>query len=277
MIDLKEIIKGSEKVNIEVKSSLGGVPNSIWETYSSFANTFGGIIILGIKEDPETKEFIPLGVLNPQKIITDIWNVLNNRQKISANILLENHVYVSQYDGLDFVVIEVPRAERRDKPIYVGTDIFNGSFRRNYEGDYHCTKSEVKAMIRDSLDTSSDSIVLDNVSLDALNHDSIKSYRNRFKIIRSGHTWNDLPRDEFLIKVGAARVSEYDGKVHPTLGGLIFFGDFISIMNELPDFFLDYITENDWLSILVGLIEFVQVMLIGVEMFTISTSELLIV
>lgn len=60
--------------------------------------------------------------------------------------------------------------------------------------------------------------MINNLCLDALNHDSIKTYRNRFKIIRSGHTWNDLPGDEFLIKVGAARVSEYDGKVHPTLG-----------------------------------------------------------
>ena len=48
MIDLNEIFKSSEKVNVEVKAAQGGIPNSIWETYSSFANTFGGTIILGI-------------------------------------------------------------------------------------------------------------------------------------------------------------------------------------------------------------------------------------
>ena len=62
MIDLKEIIKSSEKVNVEVKAAQGGIPNSVWETYSSFANTFGGTIILGIGEDKETKKFIPMGV-----------------------------------------------------------------------------------------------------------------------------------------------------------------------------------------------------------------------
>ena len=46
MIDLKEIFKSSEKVNVEVKAAQGGIPNSDWETYSSFANTFGGTIIL---------------------------------------------------------------------------------------------------------------------------------------------------------------------------------------------------------------------------------------
>lgn len=240
MIDLKEIFKSSEKVNVEVKAAQGGIPNSIWETYSSFANTFGGTIILGIGEDKETKKFIPMGVPNAEKMISDIWNIVNNSQKVSRNILLERHVYVEQYESKDYVVIDVPRAARTSKPIYVGTDMFKGSYRRNHEGDYLCTEAEIKTMIRDSLDTSADSAVLDNVGMDALNSDSIKSYRTRFEMIRSGHTWNALPNDEFLIKIGAARVAEYDGKIHPTLGGLIFFGDFINIMNELPDFFLDY-------------------------------------
>ena len=102
MIDLKEIFKSSEKVNVEVKAAQGGIPNSVWETYSSFANTFGGTIILGIGEDKETKKFIPVGVSEPQKMLSDIWNTLNNRQKISANILLEHHVYVAECDGLDY-------------------------------------------------------------------------------------------------------------------------------------------------------------------------------
>ncbi len=48
MINLNEIFKSSERVNVEVNAAQGGIPNSIWETYSSFTNTFGGTIILGI-------------------------------------------------------------------------------------------------------------------------------------------------------------------------------------------------------------------------------------
>ena len=90
MVDLKKIFDGSEKVNVEVKAAQGGLPSSIWETYSSFANTFGGVIILGIGEDAQSKKFLPLGVAEPQKILSDIWNVLNNNKKISTNILLEH-------------------------------------------------------------------------------------------------------------------------------------------------------------------------------------------
>lgn len=35
-------------------------------------------------------------------------------------------------------------------------------------------------------------------------------------------------------------VSKMAAKIHPSLGGLIFFGDFITITEELPNYFLDY-------------------------------------
>lgn len=56
MVDLKKIFDNSENVNIEVKAAQNGIPASIWETYSSFANTSGGIIILGIGENKDIIE-----------------------------------------------------------------------------------------------------------------------------------------------------------------------------------------------------------------------------
>ena len=162
MIDITTILSAKEKVNIEAKLASGGIPNSIWDTYSSFANTIGGTILLGVEKDKTTKELIPRGVTDPEQMISDIWNTLNNPQKISRNILLDNHVYMVDYNGAKIIVMEILRAERTDKPIYVGTDLFKGSFRRNHEGDYHCTRDEVLAMLRDQTAESVDNKVLEN-------------------------------------------------------------------------------------------------------------------
>lgn len=249
MIDIATILKGHEKINLEVKAASGGIPNSLWETYSAFANTSGGIIVLGIKENMSTGAFVPTGVHNPQKMLSDLWNILNNPNKISSNILLDNHIYVSEYDGLSFIVIDVPRADRREKPVYVGSDPFKGTFRRNHEGDYHCKKEEVLAMMRDQSAESIDSKILDGAEMSDLNKESIYRYRTLFGNKKPGHAWTNLNDEEFLVKIGAAGRGS-DKQIHPTLAGLIFFGDFIPITNELPNYFLDYrerlSTETRW-------------------------------
>jgi predicted HTH transcriptional regulator len=37
----------------EAKSGKGGFPDFLWESYSAFANTDGGIILWGIEEDSQ--------------------------------------------------------------------------------------------------------------------------------------------------------------------------------------------------------------------------------
>ena len=208
MIDIASILNAKEHVNMEVKATGGGIPNSIWETYSSFANTFGGTIILGIEEDKTTKELIPIGIQNPQQMLSDIWNTLNNKQKVNTNILLDHHVYLTDYGKMTFIVMEVPRADRRDKPIFVGPDMFKGTFRRNHEGDYHCSAEEVKSMLRDQTDISQDALVLENLLISDLNQESIHRYRILFNNLKSDHIWTKLKDDEFLLKIGAARKTD---------------------------------------------------------------------
>lgn len=239
MIDFKQITQYRENNCLEVKEAQGGLPESIWRTYSAFANTQGGIIVLGVKElDDKSLEII--GVKNPEKQIKEFWDIVNNQKKVSVNILREKNVFIEEVNGKRIIVISVPRANRQDKPVHLTEDFFKGTFRRNGEGDYHCTKSEVKNMLRDQSEISQDKKVLDEFSFDSLNKETILSYRNYFRSSRGNHPWIKITDEEFLEKIGALGRSEDDNKLHPTAAGLLMFGDEYQIVQEFPYYFLDY-------------------------------------
>ena len=56
MQELKKLIYQGEKVDIECKKAEKSVPKSAYESYSAFANTKGGYIILGVRENKDWSE-----------------------------------------------------------------------------------------------------------------------------------------------------------------------------------------------------------------------------
>ena len=242
MLNLNEMYKYRENNRIEAKQSLTGLPHSIWETYSAFANTNGGYILLGVEELPD-RTLRAITLPDPEKLVADFWSIINNRQKVSVNILQNKHVQIAESENNRIVVIEVPRAERKDKPVYIGADPFTGSFRRNGEGDYHCTKDEVRNMMRDQSDLSQDLRVTEQFGLDAFDYESVRRYRNRLQILRPNHVWENLEPTEFLQKVGCVGRDE-NGVLRPTAAGILMFGFEYEIVKEFPHYFLDY-QEHD--------------------------------
>ena len=90
--EIMELLNIGENREVEFKESYKKLPKSLWETYSSFANTRGGIIILGIKENKETKMCTIEGVEEVNNILKDFWNTINNSEKVSCNILNDDCV-----------------------------------------------------------------------------------------------------------------------------------------------------------------------------------------
>ena len=82
MIDLLHLEKYQENNRIEAKKALGGLPKSIWETYSAFANTFGGILLLGVEELSGGQLSVANGgISSPNTLIKEFWDIINNPKK----------------------------------------------------------------------------------------------------------------------------------------------------------------------------------------------------
>lgn len=225
---------------LEVKSARGGLPNSLWESYSAFANSEGGVIVLGVKENSKDGSLYVEGLDDVHKLLKDFWNMVNNRQKISCNILTDSMAVPDKLEGKDVIVIRVPRAERTSRPVYVGSDPRTGTYRRNFEGDYHCSIDEVSLMIRDSALVTDDNKLLTDLDVSVFCPDTVKSYRNIFQLIRHNHLWNKEDDAMFLRRIGAVREDKDTGKFHPTVAGLLMFGYEYEITAVFPNYFLDY-------------------------------------
>ncbi len=242
MLDFFNIEKYKENNRLEAKAAAVGLPKSLWATYSAFANTNGGIILLGVTEDAQHQLHVE-GVNDADALVIDFWNIINNQSKISINVLNDKDVIVREFDGKKIIIISVPRAQRYDKPIYLDGNLFS-SYKRNGEGDYRCTKEVIQAMLRDASPKTQDMLVLGNMNLDVFDKDTIKRYRIRMQGIRPGHVWEALEDVDFLYRIGAVG-RDADGKLHPTAAGLLMFGYEYEIVREYPHYFLDYREKLD--------------------------------
>lgn len=146
MLDFGNLQQYRENNRIEAKEALGGLPESIWETYSAFANAEGGVILLGVAERPD-KSLQALDLLDPQWLIDDFWRIINDPAVVSVNILKDEDVKIHRVDGKQMIAITVPKADVRHRPVYIGGDPYRGSYRRCGEGDYRCTREEIDTML----------------------------------------------------------------------------------------------------------------------------------
>ena len=164
-INIKDTLLAGERVTLECKKATKRVPNSLWDTYSAFANTYGGTILLGVVEHMDeqnnTKRFEIVGVEDADKIRKDLWNIVNSKQKVNVNLLHDDDIQTIDFDGKEIIAINVPRADYTVRPVYINNNLSRGTFKRNHEGDYHCTEQELKMMLRDANEAGNDVLLLE--------------------------------------------------------------------------------------------------------------------
>ena len=242
--DIKELLKYGDRLFLERKKSTNEISKSVWETYSAFANTSGGIILLGIEENlnepnPEHRFHIN-GISNPEKRLKEFWDTINSN-KVSSNILMDRHVSCIEVDGVTIMCIEVPQADYHKKPIYINDNPLKGTYKRNHEGDYHCSEDEIKAMIRDSSDDGNDGRLLEGFTMEDIDQATLKAYRTLFEHNNPNHVWSQLDDQMFLRNIGGYTIDRIQKKEGLSAAGLLMFGNGLAIREAFEHINMDYL------------------------------------
>lgn len=231
----------------------GALPEDFWPTYSAFANTDGGTVVLGVKERQGAFEVV--GIAHIAKVRTDLFNALGNRQKVNRNLLTDADIHEVEVDGKMLLCIRVPRASRKLRPVHLTANPFSGNtFRRLNEGDRPLADEEVKRMLAEQVEDSRDDRILVGYEAGDLHSGTLRAYRQVFANRDPDHPWNALDGDDFLRNIGGWRRDRETGESGLTLAGLLMFGQMAAIQEALPYYMLDYQerpeakTEKRWVD-----------------------------
>lgn len=234
-LDILLELDWAEGDDLEFKSARGGLPKSLWETYSAMANSHGGVILLGVEDDGRVS-----GVQEPRKLKKAFWDTVNNRGKVNLNLCSDTDLAEVQHaDGL-ILAIRVPQATRYQRPVFLGQNPLTGTYRRNYEGDYRCTEQEVSRMLSDRAEEPADSRILDGFGLEDLDLLSLHQYRQRLASHKPTHPWLSEDDQGLLAKIGGWRRDRKTGGEGLTLAGLLMFGRDETLREGAPGYHVDY-------------------------------------
>ncbi|WP_319549136.1 RNA-binding domain-containing protein [Desulfogranum marinum] len=230
----------------------GALPNDFWESYSALANTDGGVILLGVKEKKGVFEL--RGIEHIDKIRKDLFAIANNPKKVSVNLLTNDSVQVIPIEGTELIRVDIPRASREKRPVYLNGNPLGNSFVRRYEGDQRLSDEAVKRMLAEQAEDSRDSRILKGFGLEDLSSESVRVYRQVFANRQPDHPWNELENRAFLQKIGSWRKDRETGEDGLTVAGLLMFGLHTTIQEVFPYYMLDYQerpeakTEKRWVD-----------------------------
>jgi ATP-dependent DNA helicase RecG len=207
---------GSDLTTIEVKAAAGGLPKSIIETVSAFANTDGGLILLGLDE---SSEFSVLQV-GSGKLASDLASACADQLEPPIRPEIE----IVEFEGNHLVAALVDELPQTQKPCFVKSrGIERGSFVRTFDGDRSLSTYEVHVLQSSRGQPDDDGAIVAGATTDDLDSSLTSTLLARLRSTR-GHTFSSASDDEILDMMGVTVTR--DGARAVTLAGLLALGRF---------------------------------------------------
>lgn len=220
------------------KDGKGELPKDFWPTYSAFANTRGGTVLLGVRE--RDGEFKVEGIQDIEKVKKDLFSTLNDRGKVNVNLLTDSNVNVISVDGKNILSITIPAAIRKSKPVFLNGNPLSNTYKRLNEGDVKLDDESVRRMLAEQVEDERDNKILLGFGIQDIDPDSLRIYRQMLRDEKPGHPYLEQDDLGLLRCLRGFRDDRQTGQSGLTIAGLLMFGRWDAIQEAMPNYFVDY-------------------------------------
>lgn len=207
---------GAEPGAVELKSGAGGFPTSVRESLVAFANTDGGIVLIGVDEDAG---FTVVEVADPGGYRDRLVDL--SRSAITPPLSVETRF--AELEGKRVVVAVVPELPADRKPAFVTSKgVTTGAYLRSGDGDRRMSEAEIGLLYASRTQPVYDRERVDRASAEDLDRSMLARTLDR---VRLGSSYlRDVDDLTALHRLGV--LSEPQTDAPPTLAGLLTFGRF---------------------------------------------------
>lgn len=213
--DLRRL--GGDLTDVEVKRAHDRLPKSTHETLSAFANTEGGVLILGLDEK---SGFSAVGVKEATKLVADLSSLCADFDPpIRASIAIR------RFEGVDLIVAEIPETLPAQKPCHLrSSGIYQGSFLRVGDGDRRMTQYEILMLLSSRGQPTEDLEAVPGTSVEDLDSQLTSAYLTNLRQQRP-YRFAELT-DLDALRLVKVLVKDEAGEECLSLGGLLALGSY---------------------------------------------------
>jgi ATP-dependent DNA helicase RecG len=222
--DIQKIIKQGEGLSVEFKEARDKVPSSLYETVVSFANTNGGIILLGVDDDGMVTGIQPDDKV---KFLKNITTALNTTDNVNPALCLNPKAL--EYKGQTIIVIQVPASSQVH-------DHAGRIYIREYEVDIDITKNQyqIRKLFLRKGPVFTETHIYTGLQMSDLDQSLFEKARNLIRSYRSDHPWLSVSNEQMLRDASLYQRDIEQGKEGFTLAAALIFGKDLTIQNLLP-------------------------------------------
>lgn len=204
---------------VEVKACAQEITKKLWESVSSFANTDGGLILLGLDEGDN---FRPVKRFAIDKVLDQFVTGIGDGDPNGARIANppSYHVHRFSFEESPVLAVEIEELEADKKPCYIaGRGVVGGSYKRVDDKDVKLSPAEVYSLTNYLTPSRADRRVIESATVSDLSPELVNDLIENQKDSRA-------LRGTTTIEQKIARLSIINGDGSVSLAGLLACGSY---------------------------------------------------